>query len=171
MKYSDFNLKVNTEVASVDNINILQYLPIEEKNDIIRLTLQESAENGLFNLLKVRMFFNLFIVYSYTDIEFTEKDKNDPVKLYDELYSNGIIDTILSNMNDTELTYLESVLQETLNIRLEYQSTVASIINSFIKDMPANAESAMKIINNFNPADFQQVIDFARAANGGRSLN
>ena len=116
------------------------------------------------------MFFNLFIVYSYTDIEFTDEEKADPAKIYDELYSNGVIDTILDNMNESELSYLNELLEATMDIKLQYRNTTASVINSLIEGLPINANNALDIVNKFNPEDFQRVIDFAMAANGGRPL-
>lgn len=171
MKYSDFNLKINTDTISVDNINILQYLPIEDKNSIIQLALQESEENGIYNLLKVRMFFDLFIVYSYTDIEFTDEEKLDPTKLYDELRSNGLIDTILENMNESELSYLDELLEATMDMKITNRNNIASVFSTFVESLPTNASSALDIIEKFNPDNFQKVIDFATAANGGRPIN
>ena len=42
-------------------IKVLQYLPIEQKNEIIQLTMQNSEENGLFNQLLLDMYFHLYI--------------------------------------------------------------------------------------------------------------
>ena len=73
-------------------------------------------------------------------------------------------------MNPNEGKYLNEILEETLRMRLEYKSTIASVINGFIEDLPANAQAAKEIVEKFNPEDFQQVIQFAQAANGNRPI-
>ena len=175
MKYSDINLKLNTNIKTFSinpeqEVQVLQYLPIEAKNDIIYIALQNAEENGIYNLLKLRMFFDLYITYLYTDLEFTDEEKDNPAELYDVLNSNGIISAIFNHMNSNEVKYLNEILEETLRMRLEYKSTIASVINGFIEDLPANAQAAKRIIEKFNPEDFQQVIQFAQAANGNRPI-
>ena len=39
-----------------------------------------------------------------------------------------------------------------------------------IDDMPAAAQAAMNLVNKFDPQKYQEVIDFATAANGGRPI-
>ena len=175
MKYSDINLKLNTNIKTFSinpeqEVQVLQYLPIEDKNDIIYIALQNAEENGVYNLFKLRMFFDLYITYLYTNLEFTVEEKDNPAELYDVLNSNGIISAIFNNMNPNEVKYLNEILEETLRMRLDYKSTIASVINGFIEDLPVNAQAAKEIIEKFNPEDFQQVIQFAQAANGNRPI-
>lgn len=175
MNYSNFNLHLNTDVRSFEfndnTINVLQYLPIEDKNSIIQLALQNSEENGVYNLLKVQMYFRLYLIYLYADIEFINDEKDDPVKLYDELNSNSIIDMVINAMDQTEYAYLLEVLQETMNQKLEYRNTIASVINNFVENLVPNAEGAAEILKNFNPENFEHVMKFVEAANGGRPIN
>ena len=49
--------------------------------------------------------------------------------------------------------------------------TVAGVITNFIENLPEQADIMANILNNFNPALFKDVIDFARYANGGRDIN
>lgn len=175
MKYSDINLKLDTNIKTFSinpeqEVQVLQYLPIEDKNDIIYIALQNAEENGIYNLLKLRMFFDLYTTYLYTNLEFTVEEKDNPAELYDVLNSNGIISAIFNNMNPNEVKYLNEILEETLRMRLEYKGTIASVINRFIEDLPVNAQAAKEIIEKFNPEDFQQVIQFAQAANGNRPI-
>lgn len=176
MNYSDLKLKINTDFNIVSvlpgcNINVLKYVSIEEKNDIIQLALQESDENGLFNLFKLKMFFALYTVYTYADIEFTEEEKDDPTKLYDELKSSGVLDAIFGAIEKTEYDDLVTILEKTMKVRLEHRNTIASVLNNFVENLPVNANAAKDIIDKFDPAAFQHVIDFATAANGNRPIN
>lgn len=176
MNYSNFNIHLNKDVKIIeyDNnniINVLQYLPIEEKNNIIQLALQNSEENGIYNILMIDMYFKLYIVYSYTDIEFTEDEKDNPIQLYDELYSGGLIQAIISAIPVHEYEYLWDNLKQMMDLKLQYRNTIASVINNFVENLPINANAAKDIIEKFNPDDFQEVLKFAQAANGNRPIN
>jgi len=166
--YNGFNtFNINPEVE----VKVLQYLPIEDKNDIIHFTLQNSEENGIYNELKINMYFHLYITYMYTDLEFTVEEKNDPVTLYNILKSNGIIGAIVDAIPEQEYKQLLATLDIMLERKMKYKNTVASVLNNFIENLPKNAKEAQEIIEKFNPEDLQRVLDFARAANGGREIN
>ena len=57
--YANLKLKVNTEVKSVDYngnvIEVLQYLPIDDKYSLINITLQKAKEGSIYNPLKIDM--------------------------------------------------------------------------------------------------------------------
>lgn len=177
MIFSDLSLKVNNAVKAVSLypddsviIQVYQYLPIEDKNDLINLALQNSYENGVYNLIKLDMYFNLYMIYLYTDLEFTPEEKDDPAHLYDILQSNGILSLVERHMNSEEYTYLHNNLFATLDKKEKYSNTIAAVLQNFIKDLPANAEKAQQLIAQFDPQKFQAVLNFAEAANGNRPI-
>ena len=49
--------------------------------------------------------------------------------------------------------------------------STSSMIQSIINDLPKNAQAAANIVDNFDESKYQAVIDFAKAANGGRPIN
>lgn len=175
MNYSDLNLKINTDTKCISilpgqDINILQYAPIEDKNSIIQMAIQNSEENGVYNLLKLDMYWQMYIVFTYTDIIFTDEEKADIVKIYDELVSNGIMNAILYNINQDEILYIKDKIKDTLEAKAKYRNTIASVLNSFVENLPINAEAAKNIIDKFDPEAFQNVLRFATAANGNRPI-
>ena len=66
-------------------VEVKQYLPIAEKAELISRVLNNSVDDdaGYYNNLKLDMWLALEIVYAYSNINFTEKQKSDPMKLYD----------------------------------------------------------------------------------------
>ena len=54
---------------------------------------------------------------------------------------------------------------------IQYRMSIAGILNTFIQDMPKNAEAMSEIVDNFDKEKYKEVIDFARYANGGRPIN
>ena len=62
------------------------------------------------------------------------------------------------------------MIERTMKEDLQYNTTAASVIKSIIVDLPKSAEAANSIVDNFDPEKFQAVLDFAKAANGGREI-
>lgn len=175
MKYSDLNLKVNKEttIVKIDDkteIEVLQYLPIEDKIDLIQIALQKSLENGVYNEVKLDMYFNLYIVYMYSNLEFTDEEKEDEFKLYNELQSNYIIVHVIAGMDEGEYDCLLDYLKSMQEANEMYRNSAAAILQSFIQDMPRNAAAAAEIVDNFDKEKYKNVIDFAKSANGGRPI-
>ena len=159
----DFNFNGNI-------IKVLDYLPIEDKYDLIMVTLQKSLENGYYNPLKIDMYFHLNLIYLYTDINFTEKQREDESKIYDAIKSNGLLDAFLENFDENEYNELFTILEDTKNEILNYKHSTSALIQSLINDLPVQAEAVQKIIDNFDKEKYQNVIEFAKAANGGREI-
>ena len=92
--YTSLKLKPKEEVKTFDfngvTIEVKQYLPIDEKYDLISVALQKAKEDNIYNELKLDMYFDLYLVYLYTNVTFTDKQKEDEAKLYDALQSNGM---------------------------------------------------------------------------------
>lgn len=174
--YASLKLKVNTETKKFTfgeenkEIEVNQYLPISDKIDLIDITLQKARENELYNVTKLDMYFHLHIVYMYTNIYFTEKQKEDEEKIYDTLLNSGLMDEIIKNMNEDEYNDLWNKINETASNQLKYNTTAAALVKSLIQDLPTQAQAAMDIVNQFDPDKFQAVKSFAEAANGNRPI-
>ena len=174
VSYANMKLKVKNDIKtfkSQDNdIEVIQYLSSDDKYSLINITLQKSLEEGFYNPLKLDVYFHLHLVYMYTDVSFTEKQKEDEFKIFDTLKNNGFIDLMLENIPEDEYNYLLKIMEETIEKNEKYKNTVAGIISKLINDLPTNAQAAMDIVNNFDKDKFQAVKDFAIAANGGREI-
>lgn len=152
-------------------IKVLKYLPIEDKIQLIDMALNNAKEvNGLYNDLKLEQFFNLYIIYYYTDISFTEKQKEDESKLYDLMQVNDLIVSVIGGMEDDQYDQLRAQLSEVRESRQKFYCSAAALMQSFIQDLPRNAAAAAQIVDNFDKSKYQNVIDFAKSANGGRPI-
>ena len=175
LSYASLKLKVNTDVTTFNfngnEIEILKYLPIEDKYTLINVTLQNAKEGNIYNQVLLDAYFHLFIIMMYTNITFTDKQREDLLKLYDCLESNGLINLVLMNMDQDEYDQLYQQLIDNMESHLQYDNTAAGIINNIIEKLPERAEEMQKILDNFDQNKFQNVLDFAKAANGGRDIN
>lgn len=172
--YASLKLKTNTDVETFDfngnKIEVLKYLPIEDKYSLVNISLQEAREGNIYNSIKLDMHFHLNLVYMYTNLSFTDKQREDESKLYDTLLSNGVIDKVIELIPEEEYSSLLSYIDTTMNDNLKYNNSVAGTIRELIDNLPAQAEQMNEIIENFDKDKFQNVIDFAKAANGGRDI-
>lgn len=175
VSYANMKLKTNTTVNTFEfcgqKIEVLKYLPAADKYDLLMITLQKSLEGNIYNEFKLNLYFELNLVYMYTNISFTEKQREDEFKLYDTLRSNGFFELFYEALDDKEYEELFDQIAELKATMEKNKNSVAGIISNIIEDLPANAEAAAKIVENFDPSQFQAVIDFARYANGGRDIN
>ena len=106
----------------------------------------------------------------FINISFTEKQKEDEAKIYDALQSTGIMDKIIDAIEDDEYNNLYTLLIETEDKYYEYRKTIAGMLNDFSKQLNENVDLLKDITESFDPNQFQNVLDFAQAANGGRPI-
>ena len=174
ISYANMKLKLNTEVNTFNfkdqKVQVLKYLPAQDKYDLFEVTLQKAQEDYGYNEFKITMYFELYLVYMYTNISFTEKQREDELKIYDNLKSNGFFDLFFSHLEEEEYQELFSLLNLMKANYTRYKISINSILNNLINNLPQNAEMAAKIVDSFNPEQYKAVVDFAKYANGGRDI-
>lgn len=151
-------------------IQVKSYLPISDKMDVVQITIQKADNGRYIDQLALDMFFELNLVYSYSNIEVTQEDRDDQFALYDRWTQDGTINAVISAIPDEEYNKLSEAIDETVEDLMRYRGTAAAVVNSFIQDLPRNAEIAKEIVDNFDPEKYKEVVEFAKAANGGRSI-
>ena len=148
------------KIADKD-IEVLNYLPIEDKYDLIQATLQQSVEGIGFNEILIEMNFYLNVVFLYSNISFTETQKEDRYKLYDILESNGVINEIVSAIPVQEFkSLMDSFDLEKKRVGRENRSS-AGILNNIISKLPNKAQETSDILKNINFEDMKDVVNFA----------
>ena len=140
-------LKYNDEI-----IEVKQYLPIQDKLALISRVINYAADEYNFaNCVKLDLFLSLEIMYCYTNINFTEKQKEDPTKLYDLLEENGLIDAVIGLIPHAEYSTLyDGVLEISKNI-YAYQTSVLGILDTISRDydnLKLDSEDIVKELTN-----------------------
>lgn len=117
-------------------VEVKQYLPIAEKAELISKVLNNSVDDdaGYYNNLKLDMWLALEIVYAYSNISFTEKQKSDPMKLYDLLSSNKLLNLIIGLVPESEFYYLTKVTHELATAIYTYRNSALGILDSIGRD-------------------------------------
>ena len=117
-------------------VEVKKYLPIAEKAELISRVLNNSVDDdaGYYNNLKLDMWLALEIVYAYSNISFTEKQKSDPMKLYDLLSSNKLLNLIIGLVPESEFYYLTKVTHELATAIYTYRNSALGILDSIGRD-------------------------------------
>ena len=163
--FGSLKLKKTEEVNKISiadkEIEVKTYLPIEDKYDLIQATLQQSVEGIGFNEILIEMNFYLNVVFLYSNISFTETQKEDRYKLYDILESNGVINEIVNAIPVQEFKNLmDSFDLEKKRVGRENRSS-AGILNNIISKLPNKAQETSDILKNINFEDMKDVVNFA----------
>lgn len=184
MNYKDLNLSINQDVFKLDtdqndykittgtgDIFIKKYLPIKDKKDLVEITLQKAEQaDGTYNEILIDMYFNLHLVYLYTDIVFTDEDREDEMKLYDELESSGTLERILDKIPDEEYNTLMDYLKAMRKEASCYKHSAAAMVQKLIVDLPKNMREVADILKDIDLEKYQETINFAQHANGNRPI-
>lgn len=180
--FKDLNLHADSStttcVINDQEVTVKYSIPLQDMIDLIQITLQKSEEDGIYNQLKLDAYFTLNYIYLYTDIEFSDEDREDELALYDILNSNDVLVDILGaqsvdaegNEANPEYEMLFETLQIMMERNLDYKNTAAAVLQKIIQDLPANAQAAREIVDSFDKEKYSEVVEFAQAANGGRNI-
>ena len=85
------NKEVKTLTWNGQVIEVKQYLPIEDKLTLVSNIINNAVDdNGYYNTARIEIYETIGIIEAYTNISFTEKQKEDVFSLYDKLVSSGL---------------------------------------------------------------------------------
>lgn len=125
------NLQINDEVT----IEVKQYLPISEKLKMISEIVNLSyGDNNIFNYGKINIFTFLGIITYYTNINFSEKQMEDPAKLYDLFIGNGLDTDILRAIPKSELEFIFDITEKTVESIVQYKNSAVGILETISQD-------------------------------------
>lgn len=155
--FTKLGLKLNKEVKTFiwndQEIEIKQYLPVDEKLALIGNIINNSAEDAKFyNVGKIEIFTALNIVYEYANINFTDKQKEDACKLYDMLVSSGLYAEIIANIPGSEIEWIENVVWDSVESIYKYQDSILGILDAVSQDYSELSLDAAQLQNDMaNP--------------------
>ena len=137
--FTKLGLKVNSDIKTVvfneQNIEVKQYLPVSDKLDLIAKVINLSADDNNFaNPIKVEVYSTITIIEAYTNITFTEKQKENITKLYDMISSSGMFNVIAENIPAEELNNLFVGIEDTIEAVYKYRNSLMGIFETITTD-------------------------------------
>ena len=116
-------------------IEVRQYLPLQKKLEVLTNIINASTDdNGFYNSAKIDFNKTLEIIFAYTNIKFTDKQKEDPMKLYDSFYSNGLAKEIFHLIPESELNWFDKHTRISIDKIYEYRNSVYGILDALKTD-------------------------------------
>ena len=139
LSFTKLGLKKNDEIKTVvwneQTIEVKQYLPINNKLELISNVIMLSAdENNFSNPVKLDIFLSLEILDAYTNISFTEKQKEDICKLYDLFKGSGLLDMIIKAIPENEYKQLQDSLMICVDAIYTYRHSILGILETISQD-------------------------------------
>lgn len=162
-------LKKNTNLVTIEwnsqIIEIKEYLSIQEKLDLIgRIVNQSFDDNNFVNPARLKIFTTLELLYTYTNINFTDKQKENFLELYDLFISSGLWDEICKKLYEFgEFQIISDTAQAVINELYKYKDSALGILQAVSQDysdLDLDADKIKeKIANKENVEFLKEVID------------
>lgn len=138
--FTKLGLKRKDEVKTVNiNNNVIevkQYLPINDKLALISrvINLSHDSSNNFANPVQVEVIGTIEIISAYTNLSFTEKQKEDYAKLYDLLEENGITKDLIGAIPEDEYAFLIDGINDSIEAVYKYQDSILGILEIISQD-------------------------------------
>lgn len=160
IEFKSLNLKRNDSIRIIkinDNeIEVKQYLPIEDKIDLVQIALQQAETDFGYNAMLVDVYFYLYIVYFYSNIQFTDEEKAQPLELFDILSSNGVISAVAAAIPSEEFEDIKEYIDTQFEINTKFKSSSLYLLNIFIDKI----KEATKYLNE---NDYEKILNGIKA--------
>ncbi len=156
--FAKFGLKIDQSVKKVvfneQEFEVKQYLPVEDKLVLISDIVNQSIDDNNFaNPARIEIFTVIEIVKGYTNISFTEKQLEDPLKLYDLIVSSGLGKVIRENMCNDEFDFITTTTDATIEEFYKYHNSVLGILDNIQADYSNLNLEATEIHNKLAEPD------------------
>ena len=157
VSFSKLKCKVNEEIKAVifadEAIEVKQYLPIQEKLALIGrvVELAHDADFNYSNPIKADVFRDLEMLFAYSNISFTEKQKEDIPKLYDMVLSSGLLTTVLEAIPEAERAIVEGGIWRSIHSIYTYQNSILGILDNIstkYENMQFDTEKITEALQN-----------------------
>ena len=167
--FSKLAAKVNNEVKTIDfNNNVIevkQYLPIEEKMELVESVVNgidaESVGYKFVNYLQVEILFTIGLIRYYTNLSFTEKQTENKYKFYDNLVSSGLVEVVIEVIPKEEYNFITTQIDNIINSIYDSKTSFLGIMDATAtdyKNLELDAEKIKKDLANREGVEFLQEV-------------
>jgi len=110
-------------------------LPLDQKLDVLTKVINNSGDDqGFYNRAKIEFNIILEMVFAYTNITFTEKQKENRTKLYDALVGSGFWNYVMEVLPKDEWDWFNRMTLFTIDKIYEYRNSVYGILDAMKTD-------------------------------------
>ena len=159
-------LKLSSEIAPKEfewgeqKIEIKQYISIRDKLTFISDVLNSAAdENRFYNIGKINMFFALKVLDYYTNLSITDKQKENPVKLYDDIIASGFYGKVFKLIPEDEIGFVYNTMMDAIEQIYKYQNSIYGILDTINTDYSQMNLDIQKLTENLQNKEGVQFLD------------
>ena len=140
VSFSKLGLKKKNETIKVQltdeiEVEVSQYLPVNDKLKLIAEVLNKSVdENHFANPVKIEVVGTIEMIQAYTNLSFTDKQLEDPAKLYDLLEQHDIVNKIMAAIPTNEYEFVITGIDNTIKAFFDYQNSIYGILDTVTQD-------------------------------------
>lgn len=139
--FNKLGCKVNTGVKEWEykpgvTIPVLQYLPVEDKANLIQFVISQAIDtkSGCFSPVRKDVFFNIALARWYAGIQFSEKQMQDVQKTYDALESNRFFEALKEQIPFYEYDKISDYLIDTMEDVERYNQSFVGMMDAMSGD-------------------------------------
>ena len=167
VSYTKLNLKTDDFIYNYTIndmvIEVKSYLPVEDKNKLIQNVLNLSVNDmGYYNITLLKVNIAVEVLMAYTNINFTEKQKENYFKIYDAFASTGHLNNIFDLIPEEIAIITNGALSQIENV-YAFRNSAAGIMEAIGSDYSAlnmNVDELQsKIANKENLEFLKDVMD------------
>lgn len=140
VSFTKLGLSKNQDIKTFDynneTVEVKQYLPIDDKLDLIATVINNShdAQKEFSNAVKIEVYLTLEIIRKYTNITFTDKQLENPSKLYDLVISSGFMSKLMDYLPTNEYSILLAEISKMVDSIYAYQNSTVGIMDTISQD-------------------------------------
>lgn len=137
--FTKLGLKKEESIKEIEwngqKIEVKQFLSTLEKLDLISRVISFSTdEHTFYNPCKLEIFETIELLLTYTNINITDKQGEDILKLYDLFISSGFAKIIKEAIPKEEIEYIENGIYSTITEIYRYRDSALGIMQAIVED-------------------------------------
>lgn len=152
------NKEVNHFTWNDQDIEIKQYLPIQDKLDLCTRIINESVdENNWYNPGRVAVYQLVETILAYTNINVTEKQKEDITKLFDLFNYHNFAQQVYAALPAGELESITAIVEATIENIYKYKNSAVGLLETISSDysgLELNAENITQALAKGEGVEF-----------------
>lgn len=152
VSFSKLGLTKNNNVNIIEfngqKIEVKQYLSINDKANLASNVLNYTIGNGttrFINPLQVEVYTLLQIIEKYTNITFTDKQREDPAKLYDLVVSSKLWGLVFEQIDKDDYAAMISYINKSVEAFYNYYNSIYGILDNINKQYETMNLDAIEI--------------------------
>ena len=163
--FTKLKCKINEDSIPVqigeETIAVKQYLPVQDKLILIGDVIMQAHEQdeNYSNPVKAEVYRDLEVVFAYTNISFTDKQKEDLSKLYDLLASSGVLKSVIEAIPEDEYAKICMGVWQTIESIYKYQNSVLGVLDTIRSDYSDTQFDLEQFKNMLESTDLSTVKD------------